>query len=128
MEALAHHLTCAVAGGVLSYGAVKLLPAFLKSSTGQQMLAAIGPGSKPAQVAAVARDMMPALNTLYKSQQGQQQQRSITIDPARLRRFEPLPMQPFVRAKGGTVNPELARIQRERLRLPVILETLDKRK
>lgn len=126
-EALTHHLVGA-AGTTLAVGAIKYLPMFLKSSEGQQMLAAIGPGSKPAILAGVANRLVPRLNALYKSQQLQEMQQPITIDPRRVQQLEPLPMQPFVRARGGAVSPELVRIQRDRLRLPGIVETLAKSK
>src|SRR5262249_41945544 len=111
-ELLAHHLMGALGSGV-AVGAIKYLPKLLASDAGQQMLAKIGPGSKPAAIAALARDIAPALNTLYRTEQQQTSQ---------------TPIQVRGWATGGVMNPELARIQRERLRLPGILEMLDKRK
>lgn len=112
LDYLTHHLTGAVLRGGLTAGALTVLPKLLRSSAGQQMLAAIGPGSTPARAAAAVQGLVPALNTLYQSQQ----QQPVTVN-----------IQPWERARGGTVNPVLARIQRERLRLPGIAETLSKR-
>jgi hypothetical protein len=102
---LTHHVLGSVGGGLVAGAAIKYLPQLLKSEAGQRMLASIGPGSNAAAVASVASKLVPALNSLYQSQLQQQSmgQRSV-----------------FDRAKGGMVNPELARVQRERLRLPGI--------
>ena len=65
------------------------------------MLARIGDGSNAAKVAGVARDLVPALNTLYQSQLQQQSMgQHSALDE---------------RARGGLINPELARLQREGL-------------
>lgn len=97
---LSHHLLGSVSGGFMVAGALKYLPQLLKSEAGQQMLARLGPGSNAATVAGVAKDLVPALNTLYQSQLQQQS----------MGQHSALGM-----AAGGRVNPELARIQRERL-------------
>jgi hypothetical protein len=112
LELLAHHFLGTWGAGILTTGAIKLLPKLLKSEAGQQMLARLGPGSDAARVAGVARDLVPALNTLYQSQLQQQSmgQRS-ALD----------------RAKGGMVNPELARLQREGLQLPGIHDMLERK-
>lgn len=108
-ELLTHSLTGG-AYGMLTGAALKALPMFLKTDMGQQMLSRIGPGSNAAAVGAVARDMVPALNMFGRNYEASMSSRSV---------FD-------TRATGGVVNPdpELARIQRERLRLPGILETL----
>ncbi|HXA25583.1 MAG TPA: hypothetical protein VNW90_25170 [Acetobacteraceae bacterium] len=107
---LTHHLAGSIGGGLVATAAIKYLPQLLKSEAGQQMLARIGPESNAAAVAGVARDLVPALNTLYQSQLKQQSMGERSA---------------FDRAKGGMVNPELARIQRERLHLPGILGMLE---
>lgn len=107
---LTHHFTSALGGGLVATTAIKYLPQLLKSEAGQQMLARIGPGSNAATVAGVARDLVPALNALYQSQLKQQSMGEKSV---------------LERAKGGTVNPELARIQRDRLHLPGILGMLE---
>lgn len=127
LELLTHHLLGAVTGGTLAYGAIKLIPKVLGSSAGQQVLAAIGPGSTPARAAAAVQSLVPTLNALYKSQQ----QQPIQLSPQeqqRTQQLAPITVQPWVRAKGGTVNPELARVQRERLGFPGILEMLERQK
>jgi hypothetical protein len=112
LEYLAHHALSSVGAGVLAGGAVKYLPMLLKSEAGQNMLASIGPGSNAAAVASVASKLVPALNSIYQSQL---QQQSMGQHSA------------FDRAKGGMVNPELARIQRERLPLVGIHNMLQRK-
>lgn len=110
LKLLTGHLVESVMGGALLGGAVKLIPAFLKSEAGQQMLAQLGPGTKPGNAAAIARAMVPALNSMYRSQ------------------MEKAPITVFQHASGGPVrtDPELARIQRERLHFPGIVEMLQR--
>lgn len=110
-EYLAHSLAGG-AYGVLTGAALKALPMFLRTETGQQMLSRIGPGSNAAAVGAVARDMVPALNMFGRNYEKSMSSRSV---------FDSM-------AGGGAVNPELARIQRERLQLPGILGMLERRK
>jgi hypothetical protein len=100
-DLLAHYLTGHVTGGHLLGGAIAGIPLFLKSPVGQRMLTTMGPGTDAAKVAATVRNMVPALNTLYR-QQLQARQGPITV---------------LEQAKGGAVRdyPELDRIQRERL-------------
>lgn len=106
-EALTKHLTGSVLAGALVGGAIKYIPEVLKSSWGQQALAQIGPGSRPEMIARMARDMVPKLNALYRSQE----QKPITLQPTY--------------ATGGRVDPELARLQSERLRLPSLRHILN---
>lgn len=123
-ELLTHHLLGAALGGGVGVTALRALPDVLRSPEAQRMLSAIGPGTKPARIAATAQRLMPLLNAA--SQMQQRQQGPITIQQSSA--YDPATGTYTVRAKGGMVNPELARIQRERLRLPGILETLEKRK
>jgi hypothetical protein len=111
-EYLTHHVLGSIGAGFLAGSAVKLLPQLLKSEAGQQMLARIGPGSNAAAVAGVAKDLVPALNTLYQSQLYQQSLGQHSV---------------LERASGGPINPELARLQRERLRLPGIHDMLQRK-
>ena len=104
LDLLTHHLTQSIVGGALIGGAVKAIPELLRTQAGQQMLARIGPGSTPAQVAAVARDMVPALNAAYRASHAEEQPISLADSP-------------YAHARGGPVNHELARIQNERLDL-----------
>jgi hypothetical protein len=119
---LTHGLTNNFAGGYLTAKAIKYIPTLLRSDYGQQMLARIGSGTaSAARTAAVARDMTAALNTLYKSQEQPQKPPTETFS---------LPPSAYIKgwAAGGAVDPELARIQRARLRLPGIVEMLAKGK
>jgi hypothetical protein len=117
LEHLSHHLLGAATGGALTAGAIKYLPDVLRSSAGQAILARLGPGSTAATAAAVARDLIPALNTMYKSQHQDQP----FVMPSSL---QPRLLQGSPYAKGGEVNRELARIQRERLPLLGIHDVL----
>jgi hypothetical protein len=113
LEYLTHHMLGSLGAGALAGGAVKYLPQLLKSEAGQRMLATIGPDSNAAALASVAKNLVPALNTLYQS--GLQQQ-SMGEHSA----FDQ-------RAKGGMVNPELARIERQRLPLLGIHDMLQRK-
>ena len=104
LDLLTHHVLGSAATGALAAGAVKYLPDLLRSDLGQQMLARIGPGSNVATATAVARDLIPALNSIHRSQQ------PIVVDPVKAQQ-----LPPALQAKGGAFNDELARIQRERL-------------
>ena len=112
-ELVAHHIYGAVGTGLMA-GAIQFLPMFLKMPQGQRLLTDLTRGSNVADRAA---QLVPALNAAYKLQLSQQQMAPITVQD-----------WPWRRATGGTVNPELARVQRDRLRLPGILETLEKNK
>lgn len=106
LDLLTHHVLQSVGAGAMAGVALKYLPGLLRSDAGQAMLARLGPNSSAATAAAVARDMIPALNSLHQSQQ------PIVVDPARAQQ-----LPPALQAKGGPVNDELARLQRERLPL-----------